>query len=254
MTRERFEEFYKERKQEGASMSLLMQLRFCFELNLPDEIYMLTLQGQTLEIREWIRMSAMEGIPYEEIQDYPDMTEEEIRESRRRYFYKQEGIRGQKAMEEEVDRKLLKLQLLEEKTDSMEKFLQVILKQKDRMLENYQVQITQLQKQLDSQTQKIPQEEREPEQENPVIEQEREGVEEKNIQKRIPFWRRRAYQREMDGISEYLKNTAWSSEQLGFLISCAQEGMTLADLTKISSPQLSVERMQLLKRVLQMKK
>lgn len=147
MTQEQFQKLFDKHNDAGANFSLLAQLKFLFEFSAPDEMYELIVQSEEFEIREWMRFALMDGVPMEQIREYPQMNVEQIRESRRLYFYKKEGVQELKETEEIVNRKLQKLEFLVEKTEPMEKFLNVLLKQKDELIANFQQQITRMQEQ-----------------------------------------------------------------------------------------------------------
>lgn len=147
MTQEQFQKLFDKQNDAGANFSLLAQLKFLFEFSAPDEMYELIVQSEEFEIREWMRFSLMDGIPMEQIREYPQMNVAQIRESRRQYFYKREGVQELKETEEIMNRKLQKLEFLIEKSEPMEKFLNVLLKQKDDLIENFQQQITRMQEQ-----------------------------------------------------------------------------------------------------------
>ena len=82
MTEEQLKHILEEQQKAGAPLSLLTQMRFAYELELPEEIYALLIQTEDFEIREWIRISVMEGIPCRRDPDIPQKIFFEKREYR----------------------------------------------------------------------------------------------------------------------------------------------------------------------------
>lgn len=263
MTEEEFKKLYAEQKAAGASMSLLMQIRFAYETGNLDEIYESLIRTEDFQIREWMRFSAMEGLPAELIRMYEKMTVEEIKESRRKYFLEKEGVQELSATEEEVRNKLQKLQLLVEQAQPMEKFLNVILKQKDALIKNFQMQTEQMAAQNDSLAKQLKEcrerirsmEEKELARKSElagtdvqtgagISEDIREPAGRLPGVRRFRFWRRR----KADAIVEYIKDPKWDADQMEFLIDCVEDGMNLDDMKRISSPDLPVNKMKLLKK------
>ena len=67
MTEEQLKNIIEEQQRAGAPLSLMTQMRFAYELGLPEETYDLLIQTEEFEIREWLRISLMEGIPLNEV-------------------------------------------------------------------------------------------------------------------------------------------------------------------------------------------
>lgn len=282
MTEEQFKKILEEQQEHDAPFSLLAQLRFSFEMSVPDEMYKLLIGTKEFETREWIRLSFMDGIPMEELRKFPEMDKTQIRETRRNYIYKKEGIREQKELEVEMNKKLQKLQLLVEQSKPMERYLEVILKQKDTLIENYRLQVMQVKEQNAMLTEELKEEttqikelqqelmrtglDREKAKEiicgendvkYPAVVSREDRTEAFTVVKgkhKWFRWRQRRQRKRQDAAAEYLKNPNWTSEQMVFVIECLEEGMRLDDIKKISSPKISVERMRMLKRVLEVKK
>ena len=144
MKEEQLKNIIVEQQRAGAPLSLLTQMRFAYELGLPEEIYNLLIQTEDFEIREWLRISLMEGIPLNEVRQYQTMNIKEIQTFRRRYFLKKENVEELKEIREQTEKKLQKLELLVDKTEPMERYIHVLLKQKDKMLDTCQKQLESL--------------------------------------------------------------------------------------------------------------
>lgn len=117
MTEEQLKNIIEEQQRAGAPLSLLTQMRFAYELGLPEETYDLLIQTEDFELREWLRISLMEGIPLNEVRQYQTMNIKEIQTFRRRYFLKKENVEELKEIREQTEKKLQKLELLVDKTD-----------------------------------------------------------------------------------------------------------------------------------------
>lgn len=267
MQEEEFKTLFEKQKKNGASSSLLMQLRFSYELSAADEIYDLLAKTEDFVVREWIRLSAMEGMPISLIRTFPEMSEEQIRVSRKKYFYEKEGIQELQDAEAEVNRKLQKLQLLVDRTEPMEKFLNVILKQKDALIKGFQEQNGQAQEQIRQMSEQLKVYERKiadlkihartmPEKKAMIPWEECDHRQESNLEECPPVkqhgfslkaWFRK---NKKEAVADYLKNPDWNTEQMKFLIECLEEGLELKDIKDIADPKLSVEKMGLMKRAL----
>ena len=80
-------------------------MRFAYELGLPEETYDLLIQTEEFEIREWLRISLMEGIPLNEVRQYQTMNIKEIQTFRRRYFLQKAKRGGIKRNPEQTGKK-----------------------------------------------------------------------------------------------------------------------------------------------------
>lgn len=70
----------------------------------------------------------------------------------------------------------------------------------------------------------------------------------------IPWWafcRRKKRRKETGIIAEYLKQSSWSREQMEFILECLEEHMTMEDIKQITGPEMEIEKMRLLKRMIQ---
>ncbi len=262
MTEEQLKHILEEQQKAGAPLSLLTQMRFAYELELPEEIYALLIQTEDFEIREWIRISVMEGIPLKEVRQYQTMNVEEIRTFRRKYFLKRENIEELKEIKEQTEKKLKKLELLVDKTEPMEKYIQVLLKQKDRMLDTCQKQLESLQEKTEKLEEQLELRQRlaEPPRQLFPPEEEKEDLSEApavppalSEPVPLPWWafcRRKKRRKETDSMAEYLKQSSWSQEQMEFILECLEEHMTMEDIKRITGPEVNVEKMRLLKRMI----
>lgn len=256
MTEENFKEFYEEQKKAGANFSLLAQLRFSFALSVPEEAYELLVQTEDFEVREWIRFSLLEGVPLEQVREYPQMDKEGIKESRRQYFLEKEESPGEKEAQAAADEKFEKLKELVERTRPMEEFLEVLLKQKDRLIEDFRQQNTRLQEQNSQMTGRL----EEYRGRSEALERElllQKAGKALPPAEPLPLWafrKRRHRKSREEEVADYLKDPAWTPEQMEFLIDCVEEGMGLEELRQISDPNLPVKRMELLKRAIYQRK
>ena len=104
MTEEQLKNIIEEQQRAGAPLSLLTQMRFAYELGLPEETYDLLIQTEDFELREWLRISLMEGIPLNEVRQYQTMNIKEIQTFRRRYFLKKENVEELKEIREQTEK------------------------------------------------------------------------------------------------------------------------------------------------------
>lgn len=263
MTEEQFQKLFEEQKAKDAGFALLAQLRFAYEFAAPDEYYDLLLQTDDFRIREWMHFSLMEGFPMNQIRAYPKMKEAEIQESRKQYFYKKEGVLELKEAEDQMERSLQKLRMLVEKSQSIEVFLSDMVNKKDILIENLQQQISHLQEEnskcaarieLDVVRLKSYEEQLELQKEPDLVSKEENAAVKLPESKEMSYpWmsrKKRRHRKQEDAITDYLKHPAWSPEQMAFLVGCLEEGMELDEIKMISSPEIPVERMEMLKRVL----
>lgn len=263
MTEEQLKHILEEQQKAGAPLSLLTQMRFAYELELPEEIYDLLIQTEDFEVREWIRISIMEGIPLKEVRQYQTMNVEEIRTFRRKYFLKRENVEELKEIKEQTEKKLQKLELLVDKTEPMEKYIQVLLKQKDKMFDTCQKQLESLQEKNEKLEEQLELRQRlaEPPRQLFPPEEEKEDLSEAPVippalpePAPLPWWafcRRKKRRKETDSMAEYLKQSSWSQEQMEFILECLEEHMSMEDIKRITGPEMNVEKMRLLKRMIQ---
>lgn len=264
MTEEQLKNIIEEQQRAGAPLSLLTQMRFAYELDLPEETYDLLIQTEDFEIREWLRISLMEGIPLNEVRQYQTMNIKEIQTFRRRYFLKKENVEELKEIREQTEKKLQKLELLVDKTEPMERYIHVLLKQKDKMLDTCQKQLESLRRKTEKLEEQLELWQRlsEPSRQTfpPKEDKEELPPEPKALPsvlpepEPIPWWafcRRKKRRKETGIIAEYLKQSSWSREQMEFILECLEEHMTMEDIKQITGPEMEIEKMRLLKRMIQ---
>lgn len=281
MDTEKFETFIREKEEKNPDQIYLGQLILAKHFCTMEQLEFLA--DQTDPRQQLLFLVLMRyDCPFSYLKELGGLSQEQIREKLTERLYLLDGI-GEK--QEKIELQIEHLKLMVKNTEQMEKYLHVIVKQKDRMLEEYDKEIRSLREQLEAIQKTEYPEKKQPEPGTGTESREMESqiepksaieaeTEPQNVAE-ITAKMKQESQKEQKGAFEQIKNPSlfsrfrqkkkqeasyqflaylreaqWTEEQMDFLLQCHKEGMTEEDIFQISDPGFTVERMQLLKKVL----
>lgn len=265
MKAEEFNAFFKEKQKKNPDTVYLMQLSLANYYCNNEQLEWIS-EVMDTKMQLLFLMLLVEEYPMELLKEASSLQPDEAKRRILDYLYERDGLTKKN---EKISQQIEHLKNMVEATKTMEEYLKVIVTQKDRMLKSQEEQINSLNQHISEIKQSFKEKEEfyskirssscETETGNMIREkkQEFQSQDEMLPVKTMPVkkscfhrFSRKRQREEAYLFLDYLKEENWSMEQTDFLLKCQKEGMSVEELKRISSPDYSLERMELLKRIL----
>ncbi len=268
MKAEEFNTFFKEKQKKNPDTLYLTQLSIANYYCDKEQMEFLSQVTDTKAQLLFLTLLT-EGYPLDFLNEIYSLPLDQVKRKLIDDLYEKDGIVQKK---ERLSLQIEHLKNMVANTKTMEDYLKLVVTQKDSLIQNQEKQIQELRQYITEQ--KKDYKEKEVHYERRIKElspEEKVSVETLSAEESIPvekedaggtftetekrkfftgFFRKRQKE-EVYLFLDYLKENEWSQEQADFLIKCHEKGMTVEEIQKISAPGYSVERMELLKKILE---
>lgn len=236
MKTEEFNAFFKEKQKKNPDTLYLTQLSIANYYCDKEQMEFLS-QVTDAKAQLLFLVLLTNGCPFALLKEIYPLPLEQAKRKLIDALYEKDGIIQKK---EKLSLQIEHLKNMVANTKTMEDYLKLIVIQKDSLIQNQENQIQELRQYITGQKKEYK-------------EKEDAGGTFAETEKRkffTGFFRKRQKE-EVYLFLDYLKENEWSQEQADFLIKCREKGMTVEEIQKISAPGYSVERMELLKKILE---